>query len=172
MKHIRATIFAVPLLLPAGLAAADNLPDVQLGLWQWTTEAHMTEAMLPADEMAKVPESMRAQVVAAMHQASKPHTYRGCLTEAKLRQGFSVQNRHDSNCAYENLSSGPGQLQLRAVCHMNSGDAISHVTLNVVDRQTFDGTVEANPPGATGTPQFVAHIAGKFVSADCGDVKP
>ncbi|HTZ71118.1 MAG TPA: DUF3617 family protein [Acetobacteraceae bacterium] len=167
-----ALVLAMPVLLASMPAAADSLPDVDVGLWEWTSVVHLDQSTIPSLDLDRLPPSVRAQVQAAMQRASGPHTYRGCLTEEKLRKGFAVGRQgKEAACTRHLISSSSTALAFTVECQSSQGDIATHVALTATDRRSMDGLVTRVVPGQQGPGPVLAHITGKWLGADCGDTK-
>jgi len=183
---------------PLSLQAQSALP-VKPGLWEMQTSsgagsgggAPAMPAMpaLPPDAEARIaalPPAQQAQVRAAMAGAgggaAKPAgtTVQSCivpntsmdslLNQAQQRTAngmqctFSNRVQTDKGASYDMSCSGP------------MGSAKGHTDYKVIDDEHFNSTIHmtitGSAQGQVMTMNRDVTTTGKFVSADCGDVKP
>jgi hypothetical protein len=154
-----------------GSAAADPLPQVDAGLWQWTSVLRMELYMMSPARLAALPKAARDSIEAAMAKGRGPRTDRLCLTPEKIRQGLLWQQNLGQICTSRVTISG-ATLHLDIVCKLPAGKSVDNITLTILDRRTIDGVIEAVRTGESSPPREAGRLHGTWLNADCGDVKP
>jgi Spy/CpxP family protein refolding chaperone len=149
--------------------------NVKLGLW----EVHMVPQVsgdypsMSDDQLAKMTPEQRARIQAAMQAAmsemNKPRVTQDCMTAEKLQRGFGEKD--SVNCKTAVMSNSSSEFESRQICTDSDGtrDSLLHVSAKGPDHVI--GTVKsAMSHGGKGM-TFNATMEGKWLSADCGDVK-
>jgi hypothetical protein len=149
-------------------ARADTLPELDLGLWQWTTTLTTVPTVPPA-RLAGMSPANRAIVEAHLHDAAVPQSYTSCLTEEKLRKGFNISNRIRHPCEHQIIVSSPTRYEEQNTCHNPIlGQIGMHITMAVVNRRSITGTLEVTHASATA---LISNLSGTWMKASCGDVE-
>jgi hypothetical protein len=175
------TIAALALFsLPVGGAAQEFTPlDLKLGLWETTTKSEMSgmpmSAMpqIPEETLAKLPPAQRAQIEARMKGMGGPQnmTVRNCITRDSLARGAQF-GKADNTCAYKVVSSSSSKQEMHMDCTKGQTKMSGDVTVERVDSDHVKGTM-AMKSGDSSTPvNMKMSFDTKWISADCGDVKP
>jgi Protein of unknown function (DUF3617) len=175
MRISRMTI-VVGALFYAG-AAPGAAPDVKAGLWERTVTRQMEgPPVSPVADLSKLPPDQRARIEQMLAQSgtTAPTTtvLRYCVTpdSARTWESFARNDRGDASCEATVQDSTPRSARMAVSC----------------DAGKRTGTIEfaaASPDRMTGTMVFVikeergdrrirVDIDSRFVSADCGAVKP
>ena len=158
-------------------AALGAAPDVKTGLWERTVTRQMEgPPVSPVADLSKLPPEQRARIEQMLAQSvtTAPTTavVRYCITPdtARTWESFGRNERDDANCEHTVQDSTPRSVRMAVTC----------------DAGKRTGTVEfaaASPDRVTGSMVFVikeehgdrkirVDIDSRFVSADCGAVKP
>jgi hypothetical protein len=182
VRIVQASIgVAVVLAALAGAARAEGLA-VKTGLWEVTSSGGAGGGgparpmpQIPPDALAKLtPEQqamVQSQMAAAAGGAAKPVVRKVCVTQAMLQRGFAAPD-DGHNCTRTLVGSSARGLEMKLVC---TGDhpATGSFKLQVADAQTVNGTMDMTISDKSGQ-TFPIHrtTQGKWLSADCGDVKP
>jgi hypothetical protein len=159
------------------VARAADTPhlNVKLGLW----EVHMVPQVsgdYPAmsdDQLAKLTPDQRARMQAAMQAAmtdmNKPRTTQNCMTAEKLQRGFGEKD--SANCKTTVTTNSSNEFESRQICTDPDGtrDSLLHMSARGPDH--VSGTVKSAMSHGSKSMIFNATMEGKWLSADCGDVK-
>ncbi len=155
-------------LLPACWADDIKPFDLKAGLWERTVT---TEAQYSAETLAKMPPAERARVDAMKDRLGVPGTVKVCQLRASLDKPFSIPGR---DCTTKVVSSSPSRQEIHVDCQNRmSADAVmdradsGHVKAILTMKPGPD-----DPSAGTGPTEIKMTIIDKWLSADCGDVKP
>jgi hypothetical protein len=160
------------------VAHAQSSLNVKTGLWENTITTQMSGMpqmpQIPADALARMTPDQRARVQAAMGSGmgnGQPHTSKSCLTKEKLAQGFRPDDRQASNCKTTMLNVSANAMDMKEQCTPPSGsvEATLHVEAHGSDETSGTMHMVITQQGHTMTSDATFH--GKWLGADCGDVK-
>jgi hypothetical protein len=183
---VKKILFAIALFCPSATWAQDIKPfDAKVGLWESTasTEIGGMPAMpampaIPQETLDKMPPAQRAQIEAMMkgRGAGSPQTSttRFCLDKDSLRRAFYSS---DKSCTTRLVSSTAATQQIHVECNGSTKGA-GDLTLERVDAEHIKGamvmrsTGDARSGGAGRSMDMKVTFSNKWISADCGDVKP
>jgi hypothetical protein len=171
-------------LSPLISRAADEIKplDVKLGLWETTTKSDVggmpamaSMPQIPEETLAKMPPEQRARVEAMMkgRGAGSPmnNTVRTCTTKESRDRGMDFLRNNDKSCTYKVLNSTADKLEMHMECTRQSMKTAGNVTVDRVDSEHVKSTVVMQISGGPMTNMRMT-IDAKWVSSDCGDVKP
>lgn len=161
----------------AGLAMAQT-PALapRLGLWEMTSTINMGGAM-PGVDLSQMPPEQRARMEAAMKNmmADRTETSKSCLTAENLKDpNFMMGNQNGMKCTQTINTNTRTVLDANVVC---TGDRTmngqTHIELPTPT--TMKGTIKmqsaAAGAAAAQAMQVNMTMSGKWLAADCGDVK-
>jgi len=168
------------LLLIASLAGAAHAQQMKPGLWEFkqtpqldpARQAQMAQAQKAMESMPpeqrQMIEKMMAQKGVNVSMAGGALTIKTCVTKEQAERNMAPVN-HQGNCTQEIKRSG-NTIQTHFVCTdpASEGDAI--VTLRGNEGFTNDVTIRHQRQGKTETTKVSGE--GRWLGADCGDVKP
>ncbi len=167
MKLRFPAIAALPLLCSfAALAAAQTLepPPIKMGLWQ--TESTTSVEGAPAD-------SPMAQ---AMTHGGRSNVSQGCLTPDTWKNEFQhMQQRHDAECNQSNFQQDSHHISFDEQCGGQSGYTSSvHFEMLLDDTENAHGKADVKMSGPAFPQGMTMHMSmkSKYLSSNCGDVKP
>jgi hypothetical protein len=176
--HLAACLLGCAVIafpLHRGMAEQVQL-DVHPGLWEVTTTSKSAgEIPMPEEELAKLPPDQRAKFEAAMKQAmaraTAPHTFKECVTEQQIKNGFKPPENAGISCKRTVLSSTTRLLEIHEEC-IGHGQTSGNFRLEAPDPATIAGTVDMVVTQGARTMTMKNHMTGKWLGADCGDIKP
>ncbi len=177
MSNLRILSLALTatLISAAASQAATVSLNLKYGLWE-ITSAGTTSGVpqVPAAALANLTPAqkakMQAAIAAAMASAGKPHTYKSCVTAESLQRGFSDPEL-SNGCTETVVSSTPTDMQVKIACtgrHPMQGT----FHFQASSPEAIDGTVDMAVTEGGSAMKVNRQISGKWVAADCGDVKP
>jgi hypothetical protein len=153
----------LPLLLSCAILAAAQVPNIQpppikMGLWQ-STVTITSSAMGPAS-----------------HAGSSTH--QSCYTPDSWKESMeSMQSRapQDIKCTTSNIHQDSHSVSFDGECDSQQGYTVTyHVEMFLDSDSAMHGTSNAKMSGPM-FPQGMSissAISSKFISPDCGDIKP
>lgn len=168
---------AVPAAIAVNAGAQASL-NVKTGLWENTVTMQMSgmPAMpqIPPDALARMTPEQRARVQAAMSSGmgnGQPHIYKSCLTKEKLAEGFRPDGPEKANCKRTLVSSSSTSMDIKEECSEQGGTVVGtfHVEAHGADETSGTMHMVINHEGRTMTSDGT--FQGKYLGADCGDVK-
>jgi Protein of unknown function (DUF3617) len=156
--------------------AADNTPlNVKPGLWEMTSDSeHSGTPPIPPEALATLTPEQRAKLEAAMQQSMGPQhrVMKHCVTQADIDNGFGEIERMGHGKCTQKVASSTSTLRAG--------------TFSCTGAETMSGTYRFEAPSPEA---MVAHwdmtmsngdkamqmksvTQGKWLGADCGDLKP
>jgi hypothetical protein len=191
---VKTTIlFGIAILCPlAALTAQEIKPfDAKPGLWESTTTLEipgmpaMPAMQLTPDQLAKIPEAQRAQVLAMMNgRGGSPRTTttKSCVTKESLNRAMAFANdNNQANCTRKVVSSSSDKIQLHMECQPDKTNMtmVGDMTVERLDAEHVKGSATFKNSGtgpangnAPRTMESKMTFSTRWLSADCGDVKP
>jgi len=176
-------LVACAVALPA-VSASAQAPQIRPGLWEETVKMKMGGgeadaamekmqarlAAMPPDQRAAV-EKMMAGRGLGLVPGGAANTVRVCYTKEQLARGFTPGR--DSQCTRKNVSTSGNVTRYDFACTTaRNHSVVGHGTLTTMGDSAFAFSSESDSTSDKGTMHMTNDIAGKFVSSDCGDVKP
>jgi hypothetical protein len=183
---VKKILLTTALLCPLAAWAQDIKPfDAKLGLWESTSSAEISgmpamPAMpaIPQETLDRMPPAQRAQVEAMMkgRGAGSPRTSTSkfCIDQDSLRKAFYSS---DKSCTTKLVSATASTQQIHVECN-GAAKGAGDLTLERVDAEHMKGamvmkmTGDARGGGAGRSMDMKVTFSNKWLSADCGDVKP
>jgi len=182
-----AIVIVVPTALvgPTAIWAQDIKPiDIKPGLWENTTTTQMSGMTMPnmpqisPDKLAQMPPAQRAQVEAMMKGgggAPQTNTTKVCITKENLSKPLAGEK----NCTYKLVSSSSSTQQIHVDCTRGNTKSSGDLSFNRVDNEHLKGNMDMKTTGDSSTSGSAGQnmtikttFSNKFLSSDCGDVKP
>ncbi len=177
-------LFAATLLALPALAQAQKIAP---GLWEYTmtmqaqggraeaANARMQEQMAKmTPEQRKMMESMMAQRGVAMASGGPPGAMPGTTVRVCITPEQAARNEmphQDGNCRQTGQERSGNTLKFRIACtgeHPSSGEG--QFTLN--SDKSVSGQVTMQPEDKSLAERVQMQHQGRWIAADCGDVKP
>ena len=178
----------LPLAVPSTLLAQSAPLPVKPGLWEMSASVSRTTALPPEAEarIAALPPAQQAQVRAMMAGgagpggAAKPMatTRQTCITGQMSMDSLlnQAQQSPGMQCTYSNRVQTATGASFDTSCTGQMGSAQGHTQFHATDAEhmtsTTHMTITSSAHGSSNSSTMDITTTGKFVSADCGDVKP
>lgn len=174
MENILRLAVTGLLLVPLAAPAADRIA-AKAGLWEFTHQnANSGVPPIPAEVLAKMPPETLAKLQAQMqHPAAR--TNRSCITEQDLDRGFNPDDRPNNACKNTVVSHSSTGLEIAVDCTdpgKEHGTAHGTVKFKATSPESMSGTVDMTIAVGDKTMTHHSDISGRWLGADCGDVKP
>jgi hypothetical protein len=151
--------------------------NVRTGLWEMTSSGQTTGApAFPASILAQLPPERRAKIEAAMNarrtQQSTPRVTKQCITEKSLHRGFNPDSRSgpELSCQTTVASSTATIMEVHENC-TGREKVKGTFRFEALTPDTMNGTIDMVMTDGTHTMTIKRVISGKWLSADCGNVK-
>ncbi len=172
----------VSLTLSLGIAvtlpalAADNTPlKVKPGLWEMTSDSERTGAPpIPPEVLAKMSPEQRAKFEAAMQQSTGPRhrVVKHCVTQADIDKGFEEMERMGHGKCTQNVTSSTSTLRAGTFNCAGPENASGTYRFEVRSPESVVGNWDVTMSNGGKTMNMKNALQGKWLGADCGDVKP
>ena len=177
-------LLTVALLYPLAAWADDDVKpfDVKTGLWETTTTMEMSgmPAMpqIPPEQLAKMTPQQRAQVEAMMKSgmgagAPRTSTNKSCMTKDSLRQAMNMGS--NENCTHKIVASSSSMQNIHMECTQQKMTMTGDLMVERIDAEHAKGSMVMKSTAAanqTGNMNMKMSFTAKWLSSDCGDVKP
>ena len=174
---------ACAVVLPAAASFAQQ-PHIRPGLWENTVTVKSDNAQVNAameqmkQRMASMTPEQRAQMEKAMaaHGGSgfnpgAPNVVRTCVTKEQIARGFHPEER--GHCSRTNVSTSGKVTNFDFACQSERGSNISgHGVYTELSDSAYTSSTSADMVSPKMTMHIENQMTGKFISSDCGDVKP
>ena len=177
------------MLLPLAsiaLSADMKMFDTKLGLWETTSTMEMegipampAMPQIPKETLDKMPPAQRAQFEAMMKNragagAPRTTTSKSCTTKETLARGFGVPESKDAECTWKIISSSSSKAQIHVECASKAGDPTSNgdIVMERIDAEHVKGNMTTKAKDDDNAITVKMAFNSKWVSANCGDVKP
>ena len=156
--------------------AAGSSLDVKTGLWEITSTGTTTGAPpIPPEALAQMTPEQRAKMEAAMQAAiarnNQPHVSKSCITQKQLEKAPNFAEQHNKSCKQTVVSRTTSLIETRVEC---SGPQKMTGTFRfqAQSREAIHGDVSMVMSDGNKTMTSKHTIQGKWLGADCGNVKP
>lgn len=178
---MRSNMFLLAVLGAAVAGSALAQPATRPGLWEISSsiksgsgemekamaEMHKQMASMPP-EQRKMMQDMLAKQGMAMGSGGKGMSMRRCITpEMAAKEDIPVQ---DGNCSQTITSRTAKAMELRFTCTDPQASGTGRFTF--VDAQNYTANVKTTTVVDGKKEQMEMEMAGKWLSADCGSLKP
>jgi hypothetical protein len=176
-------------LLAAGVAAltgtlAQAEPHLRPGLWEETVTVKSDNAQANAameqmkarmaamtPEQREAMEKMMASHGVGMGAGSGPaNAIRVCVTKEQADRGFKPED--NGHCTRSNVSTSGNTTSFDFACKSERSSVTGHGSFTARGDTAFTASTTADNVSPKMTMHIQSDIAGRFVSTDCGDVKP
>lgn len=175
-------VIAIGVCLSTGTAliamAADNPPfNVKPGLWEFTIkgESGGTPSIPPEALSQMTPEQrarMEAMMKGAMAKAAEPHTRQQCVTQQDIDKGFDkFDDKTQGRCTRTVTSRTSTLVEGRVQCTAPNNASGSY-RFEAPNPQSVIGRWDMAMGDAGHGMRMKQEMQGKWLSADCGSVKP
>ena len=158
-----------------GAAAAQAQGHIKPGLWENTvTMKSDNPAMeqMKARLAAMTPEQ-RAQMeklIPGMAPGGAPNSIRVCITKEQAARDLTPDN--DGRCTRTNVVRSGDTTRFDFSCKSARSDVSGHGSFTRISDNAYTASSTADMVTKSTTTHMQTDIASKFISGDCGDVKP
>jgi hypothetical protein len=160
-NFMRLARIATCILCSSAAFAFQGVPPIKMGLWEMTNVSTMTATGKMADAMAQSGQPMGKPTTQSMKL---------CLTEDTWQKALANEAR--AGCVKSNVVMTSQKYALTMTCTVGGNTVVANV-VNLIDSPTqIHGTVHLVSNSSMGQMTSDGTGTGKFLSSDCGDVKP
>ncbi len=146
------------------------------GLWETSVTVQMPGMGIPEDRLAKMTPEQRAQVEAMMSsrlgRGAQPTTNRSCETPETLKREQTYGADRGKTCKSTPVSSSGSKQVIQLSCENENMKSDGTITVDTPDSEHFNGTIVMHVNSQGRIMDMNQKISGKWISSDCGDVKP
>lgn len=165
-----------------GQSLADETVTLAIkpGLWEMTTQSQNSGTPpIPPEALANMTPDQRQKFEAAMaaHMAKQkePHVYKHCVTEDQLKRGFTL-DKPEKDCKKTVKSNTGKVLEVHVECTGGDPAKPEHTAgdfyFEAVDSATMAGKTDMTISRGAQSMNIKTDMHGKWLAADCGDLKP
>jgi Protein of unknown function (DUF3617) len=169
-----ALFLGIVAVLPA-LAADSPSFKVKPGLWQMTTDTERSGAPpIPAETLARLTPEQRARLEANFQRSLGPRhgVTQHCVTQADIDKGFEgMSEMGGGQCTRKVTEQTSTQRAGTFTCTGREASSGSY-RFEATSAEAVVGTWNATIGEGGQTMTMKAAIQGKWLGAECGDVKP
>lgn len=142
--------------------------DIKPGLWEVSAKTDMSGSPIPADVLEKLPPDRRAKMLAILKsRKAATHTIQSCITKDELDRPFKAQDEEE-NCKSTIVTATPTKAEYKIQC--SGSQAHSGVMkIEALSRESIKGSTIMQVNSGQGT--VANEMSGKWISANCGNVK-
>lgn len=124
-------------------------------------------ASMPPEQRAAIEKMMTGHGIGA---GGAPNTVRTCITKEQVERGFTPDA--SGRCQHTNVVNSGNVTKFDFTCTSARSDVSGHGQFTRISDSAFAMTSAADMVTKTSSMHTQTDVAGKFVSSDCGDVKP
>jgi hypothetical protein len=163
----------------ASARAADNTPlKVKPGLWEVTTEGQNSGTPpIPPEALAQMNPQQRAQMEAhlkdMMAKQGQRRVLKRCLTQQEIDEGFDKMNQMSRGQCSQTITSSTSTLREgRIQCSGGQTSSSGTYRFQAPNPEAFSGSWDMTTSGGGQTMNLKNRMQGKWLSTDCGSIKP
>lgn len=160
-------------LLVALQAAAETPLAVNAGLWEIVSQRESGGMpQISPEALANMPPEQRAKIESALENQNKPHVSKTCLTAEQLQRGFTLGDKKSlESCKKTVLKSTAKVLDVRIEC-AGERTTVGNIHYEAVNPETMNAVIDLVMSNGEKSMTMKNNMRGKWLGADCGDVKP
>jgi hypothetical protein len=172
-------IFGCTLILPAVALAADVTPfGAKPGLWEATMTTEVAGRsmaaipQIPPETLKRLPAEQREKIEAMMKSQGSGGgiTTKVCITKESLNSGKFAQA--DSACTTKIVTSTSSKMVAHVECNHSGTQTAGDMTMELLSPTHFKGSMVTKTNVAGQTTEAKVGFDEKWISDDCGSVKP
>ena len=181
MNASHRLVLACVVALPSSAALAQQ-PHIRPGLWEETVNVKSDNAQMNAamEQMKQRMAAMTPEQRAAMEKAmagrggvgmgGSGNAMRVCVTKEQIARGFRPEEK--GHCSRSNVSTSGNVTKFDFACQSERGGITGHGVYTELSDSAFTVSTAADMTSPKMTMHIQNDMTGKFISSDCGDVKP
>jgi hypothetical protein len=157
----------------AALAQGSPALNIKFGLWELAVDMGGPGGLPPGIDLSKMtPEQQAAMAQAMRGRGMTPGAgmaVKMCMTKEKLANGQMRQNRPGQDCKDKVNKSTTTTLDITETCTSTTQPPV--VTTSELHVEAVSPTNVKMTAQQTGSQPMVVNMTGKWVAAECGDIK-
>lgn len=159
----------------AGAASAQAQVHIKPGLWENTvtiTSDNPAMEQMKA-RLAAMPPEQRAQMeklIPGLVPGGAPNSIRVCISKDQAAREMTPDN--DGRCTRTNIVRSGDTTRFDFTCKSTRSDVSGHGSFTRISDNAYTATSTAAMVSKGATTHMQSDISSKFISGDCGDVKP
>ena len=162
-------------------AAVQAQTHMRPGLWEETVTTRTDNAQMNAamEQMKQRMAAMTPEQRAAMEKmmgghampgSGAPNVIRVCITKEQAERNFAPDS--NGHCSRTNVSTSGNTTKFDFACESAHSAITGHGVFTAMGDSAFAVSSTADTVSSKMTMHVQSDIAGKYISSDCGDVKP
>jgi hypothetical protein len=150
-------------------ARAESHINIKPGLWETTVTVAM-DGMEGMPDMKTLPPEQRAQMEMALKRMNQPHTEKTCITAEQIKKGPDF-GEPEPSCRRNISVNSSTEWGMTEEC-TGARPRTVKTQLKAVNPETISGQADMTSTSPQAAMAAKATIAGKWLGADCGGIKP
>ena len=155
--------------------AAQAQVHIKPGLWENTVTMKSDNPAMEQMKarMAAMPPEQRAQMeklIPGMAPGGAPNSIRVCISKEQAARDITPDN--DGRCSRTNIVHSGDTTQFDFACKSAHSDVSGHGSFTRISDNAYTATSTAAMVTKSTTTHMQSDISSRFISNDCGDVKP
>jgi hypothetical protein len=146
------------------------------GLWETSITTQTPGMAIPDDRLAKLTPEQRAAFQAAMSSrmgaGAQPLITKTCETAETLKTEDNYGQYKNTSCKITPVSSSGSQRVMHMSCETATIKTEAKIIIENSDPEHFSGTIVTQINSQGRNMESSQKLSGKWISSDCGDVKP
>jgi len=173
IRRAISTVLLSGSVVAAGLAQGSPALNVKLGLWELAMDSATSgAAMPPGVDLSKLTPEQQAMMAQAMRGRGVTMgpggvTIKTCMTKEKIANGQIKANRPGQDCKQKVNKSTATMLDITETCTSDAQPPV--VTTSDIHIEALSPTSVKITATQQGQPPVT--MTGKWLAADCGDIK-
>ena len=177
--RVISTVIAISVCGLFSALAAENTPlQVKPGLWEITSEGQNSGTPpIPPEVLAQMTPEQRAQMEAhlkeMMAQQAQRRVTKRCVTQQDIDQGFDKLDSMTRGQCTQTVTASTSTLRQGRLRCTGATTGAGVYRFEAPSPESFSGSWDWDMTGESGRRMNLKNtMQGKWLSADCGDVKP
>jgi hypothetical protein len=173
--NARQSLLAACSVALLGATAAQAQGHIKPGLWENTITMKSDNPAMEQMKarMAAMSPEQRAQMeklIPGMAPGGAPNSIRVCITKEQAARDITPDN--NGRCSRTNVVRSGDTTQFDFACKSARSDVSGHGSFTRISDNAYTATSTAAMVTKSTTTHMTSDITSKFISSDCGDVKP
>jgi hypothetical protein len=178
MDSVRILVVGIGMVIVTALPAraADNTPlAVKPGLWEMTSDSQRSGALpIPPEALAKMSPEQRQKMETAMQGAMGPRhrVDKHCVTQEDINKGFDRMDQMGRGQCTQKVTTSSATLREGSFTCTGRGNSSGTYRFEAKSPEAVVANWNMTMTNGANTMTMKNDMQGKWLGADCGDVKP